>query len=309
MRPPVMPEDINGRAITVVNKEIVEFQTAIAFDGETEADRITEISQKYRNIAAQWHGYTPITLDGSPAETNDLYETPLTYYSGYPCSNPPESISDDSQNLVLGTSKSGALVYGIALSEEYKVCVCANETSQMGDFYNAMLRNMAQYSNRRFVFIDDDNGTFRSVLEAHPECQYISGITAFDSFIEELKPELNLRLEKADKQHEQLFIIVSEFNIFFNMITDEQAAFMRKVFQYIDSPQYNICFVCGFNVKGEKNNDRLFMSLVVNAENYVLCQNCYENASAKIETLPLISNVKSHSCYFCLKEKNVEIRW
>ena len=309
VRPPVTPEDISGRGITIVNKEIVEFQTAIAIDGETEADRITEITQKYCDIAAQWHGYTPITLDGTPDETGDLYETPVSYYSAYPRSNPPESISDDSQNLVLGTSKSGALMYGIALSEEYKVCVCANDTSKMGEFYNAMLQNMTQYSNRRFVFIDDDNGTFRDVLEAHPKCQYISGTTALDSFIEALKPELNLRLEKADEQHEQLFIIISEFNAFFDMITNEQAAFMRKVFQYIDSPQYNICFVCGFDVSGEKNNDRLFMSLVVNAENYVLCQNCYDNASAKIETLPLVSDVKSHSCYFCLGEKNVEIRW
>ena len=93
------------------------------------------------------------------------------------------------------------------------------------------------------------------------------------------------------------------------MITNEQAAFMRKVFQYIDAPQYGIYFICGFNVNGAKNNDRLFMSLVVNAENYILCPNCYENASAKIETLPLVPDVKSHSCYFCLKEKNVEIRW
>lgn len=310
VRPPVTPEDISGRGITVVNKEIVEFQTAIAIDGETEADRITEITQKYCDIAAQWHGYTPITLDdGTPSETSDLYETPVSYYSAYPRSNPPESISDDSRNLVLGTSKSGALMYGIALSEEYKVCVCTNDISKMADFYNAMLKNMTQYSNRRIVFIDDDNGTFRDVLEVHPECQYISGTTALDSFIENLKPELNLRLENPDAQHEQLFIIVSEFNAFFDMITNDQAAFMRKVFQYIDSPRYNICFVCGFDVNGEKNNDRLFMSLVVNAETYVLCPNCYENASAKIETLPLVSDVKSHSCYFCLGEKNVEIRW
>ena len=87
----------------------------------------------------------------------------------------------------------------------------------------------------------------------HPKCQYIRGTTALDSFIEDLKPELNLRLEKPDEQHEQLFIIISEFNAFFDMITNEQAAFMRKVFQYIDSPQYNICFVCGFDVNGEKN--------------------------------------------------------
>ena len=312
VRPPVIPEDINGRGITVVNKEIVEFQTAIAIAGETEADRITEITQKYRDIAAQWHGYTPISLDGTLDETNDLNETSVTGYSGYSSyssSNPPESISDDSRNLVLGTSKSGALMYGIALSEEYKICVCANDHSQMRNFYNAILPGMSQYSNRRFIFLDDGNGTFRSILEEYPECQYISGTAVLDTFIEALKSELNLRLESPDEQHEQLIIIISEFNAFFDMITDEQAAFMRKVCRYIDSPQYNICFVCGFNVSGKKNNDRLFMSLVVNAENYVLCPDCYENASAKIETLPLVSDVKTHSCYFCLGEKNVEIRW
>jgi len=34
VRPPVVPEDISGRGITVVNKEVVEFQTAIALDGD-----------------------------------------------------------------------------------------------------------------------------------------------------------------------------------------------------------------------------------------------------------------------------------
>ena len=149
----------------------------------------------------------------------------------------------------------------------------------------------------------------RNIVDECSSCQYISGATALDEFIEELKPELNARLEEPGRQHEQLFIVISEFNDFFDMITNEQAAFMRKVFQYIDAPQYGIYFICGFNVNGAKNNDRLFMSLVVNAENYILCPNCYENASAKIETLPLVPDVKSHSCYFCLKEKNVEIRW
>ena len=309
VRPPVVPEDINGRGITVVNKEIVEFQTAVAVDGETEADRITAITQKYSSIAAQWNGYTPATLSGDNNDLPEYQETPVSYYPTYSRSNPPESISDHSRNLILGSSKSGALMYGIDLAENYKVCVCANDTLKMGEFYNAMLQTMTQYSNRRFVFVDDDNGTFRNVGEVHPECQYISGSTAFEVFIDSLKPELNLRLENPAEQHEQLFIIVSEFNAFFDMITNDQAAFMRKVFQYIDSPKYNICFVCGFNVNGDKNNDRLFMSLVVNAENYVLCPNCYELASAKIESLPLVSDVKSHSCYFCLKEKYVEIRW
>ena len=106
-----------------------------------------------------------------------------------------------------------------------------------------------------------------------------------------------------------MIIIISEFNSFFDMITNDQAAFMRKVFQYINSPEYGITFICGFDVLGDKNNDRLFMSLVVNARNYILCPNCYENASAKIETLPIIHGIKNSSMYICLGDKVTEIRW
>jgi len=202
-----------------------------------------------------------------------------------------------------------ALMYGITLSEDYKICVCANNTDALESFYRATLSNMIQYNNRRIVFIDDDNGTFKNVVDEYPSCQYIQGITSLDVFIEEIKSELNTRLETPDGQYEQIFIIISEFNKFFNMITDNQAVFMRKVVQYINNPQYKICFICGFNVKGDKNNDRLFMSLVVNAENYVLCPNSYKNASTKIENLPILLDLKSDSCYFCLKDKNAEIRW
>ncbi len=308
VRPPVTPEDINGRGITVLNKEIVEFQTALAIDGENEAERITAIGQKYRELAVNWNGYTPIYIDDSADGANDYYNE-VSSYSIKPRSNPPESISDDSKNLVLGTSESGALMYGISLSDDYKVCVCADRSEKLYGFYRAILSKMIQYSDRKIVFIDDGDGTHENILDVCPNCRYINKISELDSFIDELKPQLNSRLENPNGQHEQLFVIISEFNTFFDMITNEQAAFMRKVFQYIDSPKYQIYFICGFNVNGDKNNDSLFMSLIVNAENYVICPNSYDLASTKIETLPLITYVKSHGCYFCLKDKNVEIRW
>ncbi len=308
VRPPVIPEDISGRGITVVNKEVVEFQTAIALDGENEAERITAITQNYDELAANWHGYTPIYIDGLADSSEDSSDA-VSYYSPTTKSTPPESILDDDRNLVLGSSKSGALMYGISLSDDYKVCACSSDLEKLEGFYKTVLSNIAQYGNRQIVFIDDNNGTFRNIKDECSGCRYINDTSELDLFIDELKPQLNSRLENPNGQHEQLFIVISEFNAFFDMITDEQAAFMRKVFQYIDSPKYQICFMCGFDVSGDKNNDSLFMSLVVNAENYVLCPNSYELASAKIETLPLITDAKSHGCYFCLKEKNVEIRW
>lgn len=308
VRPPVMPEDISGRGITVVNNEIVEFQTAIAVDGENETERITGICQRYSKLAADWQGNTPIRI-GCSANCSDKPDEEASYYSSTLRSTQPESVSDDSRNLVLATSKSGALLYGISLSNDYRVCICADNLEKLKRFYKVALSSMVQYSDRQIVFIDGNNGTFRDVVDEYPICRYINNATELDSFINELKPQLNARLEKKDGRHQQMFLVFSEFNAFFDMITDEQAVFMRRIFQYIDSPQYQICFMCGFDVTGRKNNDGLFLSLVVNAENYVLCPNSYALAVEKIETLPLITDDKSQGCYLCLKGKSVETRW
>lgn len=308
-RPPITPEDISGRGITVVNRKVVAFQTAIAFDGETEADRLTAICQKYSELASSWCGYQPIRLGYDANGKSESIDSPASNYSPIPRGNPPESILDDSRNLILGTSKSGVLLYGIRLYEDYKVCVCADKAEDLEKCYRGILSNGMRYGNRRFVFIDDDRGIFRNMVGEFHGCRYIRGATEFDLFIEEWKTELNSRLETPGEQHDPLFIIFSEFNGFFDMITDDQAAFMRKVFRYIDSAQYRICFLCGFDVNGSKNNDSLFMSLVVNAENYVFSPDSYKKAAAKIETLPLIPAVNNRSSYLCLREKSIETRW
>ena len=305
VRPPIIPEDISGRGITVINKEIVEFQTAIALDRENEAERLEAICREYRKLANNWHGYAPVCLGCSGDDSDEVAGDRLQV----PRCIPLEPISDDGKNLVIGLSKSGALTYGLTLTKDYKLCVCADELEKLKGFYRQILANLTKYDDRKIIFIDDSNASFKDIVEECSSYRYINQASELELFIDELKPQLNSRLESNDERHERMFIIVAEFNSFFNMITDEQAAFMRKVFHYIDSPKYQICFICGFNVRGDKNNDGLFMSLVVNAENYVLLSETYELASAKIETLPFIANVKPRGCYFFSKEKNVEIRW
>lgn len=306
IRPPITPEDISGRGITVVNREIIEFQTAIAFDGETEADRITAISQAYLKLSEEWCGYTPVKLGVLEDESDDNEEA---QYLQKKRSNPPESVTDDPLNLILGTSKTSMLLYGINLSEDYKACICADGNEMLKAYYKVLLQNIEKHGNRRIVFIDDSKEKYRNIAETCSVYRYVSGVQALDAFIDELKPELNARLDAPGEHHEQLFILIPEFNAFFDMITNEQAEFMRKVVRYINDPQYRICFVCGYDVNGSKNNDRLFMEFVVNAENYILCPSSYENASAKIETMPLIFAANSKDSYFCKQEKNIEVRW
>ncbi len=307
VRPPIVPEDISGRGITVLQREVVAFQTALAVAGESEVERVTEITRQYRALSDAWNGPLPISLD-APLDVN--HEPPASsFHAPAPESNAPTPILQGPDTLLLGTSKSGVLSYGIALQEAYKVCICAENTDDLAHYYRALLPNIALYPDRRLVFLDAGAETFRAVAEATPACTYLCGVDALDDFIEGWRAELNDRLSHPEAAHAPLFLVIGEFSAFFEMITDEQAAFLRKVLQYMSDPQYGIYFLCGFSSSGAKNNDALFLSLVVRAEQYVLCPGCYQLAATKIETLPLFPNWKAQSCYFCQREQTVEIRW
>lgn len=305
------PEDICGRGVTVINKELVEFQTAIAFDGETEADRIVEISQKYVDLAQSWDGDRPIKIDIHENYSNETNGSDGSdgFKETIQESNPPEAVWDDVNHLVLGTSMSGILQYGLTLSDDYRVSVCADDTNQLRVFYKNLLESMGKYIDRQIVFFDDSNGTFKDIATEYASCQYVQNIADFDVLIKMLDDDLKSRLEQTEQKYKQLFFVISEFNDFFAMITDEQADFMRNMFSDINDPKYNVYFVCGFNVNGSKNNDRLFMELIVKAKNYVFCSDSYEKAARKIENLPVTTQTKKGGCWFCMNENSVEIRW
>lgn len=307
IRPSVVPEDINGRGITVINKEVVEFQTAVALDCENEADRVSSICEKYLAIANSWNGNLPVQITNA---MDDVEKSSSSYnHNTVGISNPPDAIQNTIEKLVLGISITGALQYGMNLLDGYRLGVCVNDLLEMEKCYRSIFKNITAFSDRKLVIIDDESEIFKNLAEEFSSCLYISEISSLDNFIEGIKSELNSRLSEEDKCIEQFFIVIAEYNKFFSMITDEQATFMRKVIQYINSARYGIYFICGFDINGNKSNDRLFMSLLVNAENYLICPFSYEKASLKIENLPIINDFNPSNCYFCAGDKNVAIRW
>ena len=222
IRPPVIPEDISGRGITVIDREVIEFQTAIAFDGETEAERLAYIKQKYNELAENWKGYLPIRLNDSyDVSVENVDVESQKQYSKILQKDLPESIHDESQNLILGTSKSGALLYGINFSEDYRVCICTKNLNDLKKFYKEFLESCVQYNDRKIYFIDGEKGDLQSIADGQPLCKYICDKSSVNEMIEELRPELNARLETPEYHHRELIIIISEFNEFFNMISDE----------------------------------------------------------------------------------------
>lgn len=308
VKPPITPEDVNGRGITVINKDVVEFQTALAFDTENEAERISKLSNIYNALDINWNGIRPVPITGEDVEaTDEPYEdiTPVRKVTVKERKLSP--IDEDENNLVVGKSLSGTLKYGIDLQDHFKVGVNTDGHLSLSKVYKNLLSDIENYDDRELTFIDFSEKSFNDLID-DSKYRYINSIESLDEFIEELKPELNDRLEKnplvVSKRH---FIVISDFNAFFDQITDEQAMFMRKVMKYIDNPEYNITFITGFNVNNTKYNDSLFLNLVVKADYHIFGPNSYKKATEKIEDIPIVENLKPNNYYLSSKEGSISI--
>ncbi|MDR2753181.1 MAG: type VII secretion protein EssC [Oscillospiraceae bacterium] len=312
LRPPITPEDIKGRGITVIDKEVVEFQVALALDGESESERVTLMYDTYVQIAEGWTGTVPLALaDDFVGSDEDYSETSTISYTYTIKTTPPDIVSDDGNTLVLGKSPTGASLYGINLEDHFKCVVCANENESLNNYYKKLTAWILKHENRKVFFVDDASGVFSDITSVGG-VRYIRGSDELDALLALLKPELNSRLDDDSAGFGEIFIILSDFGAFFDMLSDEQADVMRKITRYIDLPKYKMCFICGFNVQndlGEKSNDRLFTDLIVNAVNYVVFPKSYDESRSKIENFPLIHDVKNAEIYFCQEDKNTKIRW
>jgi S-DNA-T family DNA segregation ATPase FtsK/SpoIIIE len=311
IRPPIVPDDVKGRGITIINKDVIEFQVALALDGATEAERVSAIFEKYSEISKTWNGVLPVKLTNTVQNENAdnfNYESELSI-NNRPAvkSVPPDMIDNDDDSLVVGSSVSGAALYGLNLTSDIKLVVCSDGDADLLKSYGLIIKDILSKTNRRVAFIDNENKRFREINNEFPLCKYISNNNELDSFFDEIRPELNERIE--GNVSSKLFIVISDFNAFFEMITDEQADLMRKITHHINSVKCGVYFICGFDSNGQKSNDRLFIDLIVNSENYLICPRSYNNAADKIESYPLLHAVRATDAYFCQNEKSVKIRW
>jgi S-DNA-T family DNA segregation ATPase FtsK/SpoIIIE len=313
LRPPIVPEDVKGRGITVLNKEVIEFQVALALDKETETERMVEINSKYADIANQWTGVLPTIITetefSAAAEYTDYSTTPqITPVVPSADSMLPDGINPGEDTLLVGTSMSGALSYGMDFAQDFKLVVCADNSDDLLNYYGKLIKNIMVTPSNQVAVIDDDEGRF-SEIALNNDCKYIKGCDELSAFFEEIKPELNTRLDNNGSDESRLFFVIPDYNKFFSMVTDEQADFMRKITRHINSPVYRVYYVCGFDVSKEKSGDSLFFDLVAEAENYVLCPRSYSKASIKVPGLPYIHDVRASDSYFCQRERYVKIRW
>ena len=309
IRTPLVPEEISGRGITVIDKDVVEFQIAVTSNANTQYERMNILKHKYETISNTW---STNFQEKSFCETEQFADNELqnTKVMTQEHDNILAPIDDIMGNLVLGESLlTNSCSYGISLEEDYKLCICANGDNNLKYYLSRLLSTINKYEKKKIIFFDDVLGKYQDITSPFDYVTYIKGEKEFESNIPSLKNELNSRLSDKNQCCVPLFIVVPEFNQFFNMITDEQAGLMRKIMQLFTSPAYKVVFICGFDTNGKKNNDRLYLELIVNSKNFIISPCCYDEALLNIETLPLIRNIENRKAYVCLKDKIGVIRW
>ncbi len=297
LRSPIIPENIPGRGITKVEKQIVEFQFALPLENKDGSSYLNNIKALYKKIREEWKGRLPTSIN----RKENIKENHNSDYDDKIESNILEPIESNENSLILAESESGLLKYGLNLTEDFKLSLYMNKKEEFIKFYERIINNLDKH-NKKCLFIDIASSF--EYFKDKESIVYVNNSKRLDKIIELLRPSLNDRLEKIDKNHEQIFIIIPEYSKFFETITDEQATFFRKLVHYINKPEYGIYFISGFDFTKERNNDSLFMTLFVHCKNSLIAPNAYNEVTKKVEYLPIIKEFKEDQYYFIKDDKN-----
>lgn len=317
VRPNIIPENISGRGLIVRDKEAIEFQTALAFESENEAERVSEIISEYEELAENWNGVKPLSIANRESREEKTEKTEvaappkkalnLSSLRGSK-KNKLSAIPNDADHLNIGGSKYSSLNYGYNLNEDFRLGIFENSTDEFKKVYENLIGNILEFEDRTVTVLDTIEKDFEELKEKYPQINYINDNEALDAYIEGLKPQLNARLDQEESVlKEKLFFIIPDITKVFRMITNEQAGFLRKFVTLINEPKYGIQFITGFNSTDDKLNDRLFYLLLVKQNQYLFGPETYDEVTEKVENLPLLMDLKNQSTNFSSNELVAEI--
>jgi|GEM_PF-664870 len=316
------PDDVKGRGLTVIDKDVVEFQTALALDCNSDPERVKVISSQYRKIKDEWEGVllpTAIEITDKVvqenAASNAIEQGGIQSTQSTPkpqlAAEPPIPITAKENTIIVGSSIADGSLYGMDFTKDSTLAVCADSTDDLIDYYGTFIKNANANPNNKVVFIDDNDALFQTpLIEAN--CRYIRGSVELTEYLKEIvKTELNPRFLNPGAKYVRLVFIISDYthfivNVIANM-SDEYVYIIKSLAEKFDSPNHGIFHVCGFNVNDDGNIDVFYNKLVANAKNYVLCPNSYNGAFAKIPNVPRISDVSPTDRILCQGDRNAKI--
>ena len=210
-----LPEvNIKGRGLAKVGDEVLEFQTALAFEAADDFKRIEEIEKLGRRMREVWTGKCAKVIPEIP-------EKPV--WSEFAGLEDTVKLAQDDRHLPIGYNSQNASVYGIDLSRTYCYLITGKARSGKSNLLKVII-NSAMLKGGEIVIFD-----FKSELSYLSEKEgvtYVGTKADLFAFFQKLLPEFVTRNKKkksdiqASLSDEEIYTDMKNFTAKYFFIPD-----------------------------------------------------------------------------------------
>ncbi|MBQ6787676.1 MAG: type VII secretion protein EssC [Lachnospiraceae bacterium] len=210
-----LPEvNVKGRGLAKVGEDILEFQTALAFEAADDFKRMESIEQLGRRMKEVWTG-------GCAKAIPEIPEKPV-WSEFAELEDTVKQVKDD-RHLPIGYNIKNAAVYGIDLSRTYCYLITGKARSGKTNYLKAII-NSAMLKGGEVVVFD-----FKSELSYLSEKEgvtYIGTKADLFAFFQKLLPDFVVRNKKkkqniqASMSDEEIYIDMQNFGAKYLIVPD-----------------------------------------------------------------------------------------
>lgn len=201
-----LPEvNTKGRGLAKVGEQLLEFQTALAFEAADDFTRMEKIESLAAVMSEKWTGKRAKPIPEIP-------ENPV--WSDYALLDDVVKMSQDDRHLPIGYNMKNAAIYGVDLSRTYCYLITGKSRSGKTNLLKVMFKSALMRGSE--VAVIDFGGDFVSLAEKE-------GISIIDddakmySFFSDLLPDFKARNVKKKENiqsgmsDEELYVSMREF--------------------------------------------------------------------------------------------------
>lgn len=210
-----LPEvNIKGRGLAKVGEDILEFQTALAFEAEDDFKRLESITELGKQMRSVWNGRCARKIPEIP-------EKPV--WSEFAQLEDTIRLAGDDRHLPIGYNAKNASSYGVDLSKHYCYLITGKARSGKTNLLKVAMQSAMMRKGEIVIF--DFKGEF-SYLSEKEEIQYIDSDQKIHAFFSDLIPDFKERNQKKKTavqqgmSDEEIYLAMREFTEKYFFISD-----------------------------------------------------------------------------------------
>ena len=175
----IEPDNIPGRCLVQIEKELFETQTYISFHGEKEFERIQEIAQFISTINKKYH----VKAKGIPVVPDILFSSMLFDEYG---------VLSDNNKLIIGLNFANVKPVALDYLHQGVLALSGSYLKEKYTFINYLKNSFLTLKTKLFV-LDDYSGTFNDIADHEDVSLYSKNVEDIDEMLLSLK---NILIER-----------------------------------------------------------------------------------------------------------------